>query len=229
MYKVISVFVFLFFGILSGVYFFRPNETELRNSHHVIARENNSDFNNNSSNPIVSEKSIPQTKDLNFNQKAEDIFKEVQSQEIKSALKRSFKHPLTHGKDNSNEYENSIQQLNLDPTAALLEISKVIINLGTKDDGIRTHLLNLAMQTNAQVEDKGEFLKIYLTKGQFKTNPSGLSDDSFSAVIAIDYMAQTFKTEKEAQAVISEILLIEDLNLRTEFKNRILVHYPEVI
>ena len=227
MAKVLLIVTFLLLGVMAGIYF-RPDSSDRpkkeANSNPEQGSKEISEARRSASD-VENKPAAINTNDTNLSA----LLNQLASSETKTAIELSFGHPLERDSKAENGYEKSIQKLNQDPQKSLNEISKLLIGIGTRNDGIRTHLLNLAMQTSAAPQEKGEFIKDYLTQAQFNMDKDGLADDSYSAVVAIDYLAQNFQNEGEVQALVGEILTIKDEKVRNEMKVRLGVHYPGII
>jgi hypothetical protein len=223
MAKILLIVTFLLLGVMAGIYL-RPDRSD-RTMTEADSTPEPSSIEITEARPLEKTPAVTNLKDTKIN----TLLKQITSKDTKTAIELSFGHPLERDSKAENGYEKSIQKLNQDPQKSLNEISKLLIGIGTSNDGIRTHLLNLAMQTSAAPQEKGEFIKDYLTQAQFNMDKDGLADDSYSAVVAIDYLAQNFQNEGDVQALVGEILTIKDEKVRNEMKVRLAIHYPGII
>lgn len=219
------ILLFLAGGFYGGIKIFKKDSTSPLSSV-VIATQSHKEIRETEVIERASGGLINSTKQKGNHPKPEDPFlSSINSEIIREALKVSFRDDNSSGSEN---YEEAIEILNQDPNSSLNEISKEIILIPPDKDGIRNHLVNLAMQTDAIKSVKAELLTNFLMYSKFNISQDNLSEDSLSASVAIDYLGQVFPTQEEAQSYLNDILSIENEKVRAEFSRRLKAYYPNL-
>lgn len=225
--EILTIVFFLVLGAGAAVYFFENNQVLINNE---VVHEDEKEI---ASSQLASTSSPPMREgkeDVKAKPETRDVPKiaGIKNEDIRRSVESSFQHPLD-GNQDKYAYERAIQSLNKDPESAIEEILKGLYSIDPKMDGTRIHLINLAMQTNASPLAKGEFIRDYLINSRFSVENGKLADDSYSAIIAIDYLAQNLKNETEVSLIVNEIMNIKNEDLKNELRERIKIYYPKLI
>jgi hypothetical protein len=224
-------FIISSFFLILGLGIFIYNDSDLpqkQGPKHSQGKVNGMDVIKGSIEEINSGKQAKiETKNQEKTYSRSSMFQELEiSPKIRKAIESSFSHPLSNDVVANSAYEDAIQVLNDDPEGGLKEISGILKTIGPESDATRNHLLNLALQIEGNESLKGRFISDYLTSSKFEVTKHGLADNSMSLSTAIDYLGRVFPNEEEAQVVISEILSIENEQVKHEVIERLKIYYP---